>query len=111
MGAQLLLQRDELLRLLHEGDEEQPAQQGAADGVDAVGEGVAAPQDANAAVLLVAGQADVGVGRDDRLALVVLLVELRGRELTATGQRRPADLGPADDVLLVAAGSRGPSSR
>ena len=57
--------------LLHEGDEEQAAEQGAAHRVDAVGEGVAAAQDAEAVVLLVAGQADVGVGRDDRLALVV----------------------------------------
>ena len=56
---------------LHEGDEEQAAEEGAAHRVDAVGEGVAPAQDADAGVLLVAGQADVGVGRDDRLALVV----------------------------------------
>jgi len=46
VGAQLLLEGDELQRAFHEGDEEQAAEEGAADGVDAVGEGVPAAQEA-----------------------------------------------------------------
>ena len=61
------------LGFLREGDEEQPAQQRAAHGIDAVGEGVAPAQQTGPVVLLVTGQADVRVGRNDELTLVVLL--------------------------------------
>jgi hypothetical protein len=60
------------LGVLGEGDEEQPAEERAAHGIDAVGEGVAPPQQAGS-VVFVAGQADVCVRRNDELALVVLL--------------------------------------
>src|ERR1700735_2808776 len=52
VGAQGVLQLDELGRVLHERDEEQAAQQGAPLRIDAVGERVTAPQDAGAAVVL-----------------------------------------------------------
>jgi hypothetical protein len=44
VGGQGLLQADELGGVLHEGDEEQAAEQGPGLGIDAVGEGVAAAQ-------------------------------------------------------------------
>jgi hypothetical protein len=60
------LQLDELGRARHEGDEEQAAEQRARLRVDAVGEGVAAAQDSGSAVVLEAGQPDVGVRRGSR---------------------------------------------
>ena len=102
VGPELLPEGDELGRTLHEGDEEQSAQEGAPHGVDAIGERVAAPQQAGAAVPLVAGQAYVGIPGDDEAPLVVAFGEVRGGELSPTAQRCPGRLGPADDVLLVA---------
>jgi len=59
-----LLEPDELGGVLHEGDEEQAAEEGPGLRVDAVGEGVAAAQDPGAAVVLGAGQPDMGPGGD-----------------------------------------------
>ena len=106
VGPELLLELDELGRPLHEGDEEQSAEKRAAHRVDAIGERVAPSQKAGAAVLLMAGQAYVGVARDDEVPLVVCCGEVRGGELVATAQRCAGRLGPADDVLLVARTSR-----
>jgi hypothetical protein len=101
VAGQGLLELDELGRVFHEGDEEQPAEQGAELRVDAVGEGVAAAQDPGAAVVLEAGQPDVRVGRDGGLAAGVGRGEVRRSELAAAAERGAGDLGPADDVLLV----------
>src|SRR5215472_13108280 len=61
------LELDELGWVLHEGDEEQAAEERAGLRVDAVGEGVAAAQDTDPAVVLGTGQPDVRVGGDGGL--------------------------------------------
>src|SRR5690242_19254479 len=101
VGGQRRLELYELGGILHEPDEEQPAEQRPGLRVDAVGEGVAAAQDVDPAVVLRAGQPDVRVGRDGGLPVGAGPGEVRRGELRPPGQRRPADLGPADDVLLV----------
>jgi hypothetical protein len=71
VARQRRLELDELGWVLHERDEEQAAEQGPALRVDAVGEGVAAAQDMDSAVVLGAGQPDVGVGGDAPGQLIV----------------------------------------
>jgi hypothetical protein len=67
VGGQGVLELDGLSGVLHEGDEEQTAQEGSGLRVDAVGERVPAAQDPGAAVVLEAGQPDVSVAGDDGL--------------------------------------------
>jgi hypothetical protein len=98
--SELLLERDELARALHEDDEEEAAKESASLGIDAVRERVAAPENPQAAVLLVARQPDVGVGRDYGCAIAFLLEPGRS-ELVAAGQRRSPFFEPAEDGLLV----------
>ena len=62
--------------IAHERDEEQPGVE-VAEPVGAVGEVVAAAQDLDAAEVLGGRQPDVGVDVDQRVALVVLDVEVQ----------------------------------
>src|SRR5580698_2665836 len=101
VGGERLLQPDELGRVLHEGDEEQAAEQGAGLRVDAVGERIAAAQDPGPAVVLETGEPDVGVRGNSRLAVAPARGEVRCGELAASGQRGAGNLRPADDVLLI----------
>ena len=69
IAASLLLERDELAAgIALVGEEEQPGVELAGLGVDAVGEGVAPPEDVDPVGVLV-GQAHVGVDRDGGLAV------------------------------------------
>src|SRR5580692_6710878 len=95
------LEPDELGGVLHEGDEEQAAEEGPGLRVDAVGKGVAAAQDPGAAIVLGAGQPDMGPGGDGRLPGCVPGGEVGAGEFGSAGQRRAGYLGPADDVLLI----------
>ena len=106
------LDRHELLaRILLERDEEQAGVELPGRRVVAVGVGVAAAQDLLAAVVVRAGEPDVRVGRDDRLAVLRLRRKVDRVEFALAGERRAGVLEPAEDVLLVGAGSRRPSSR
>jgi hypothetical protein len=83
VARQRPLELDELGRVLHEGDEEQAAEERPGLRVDAVGEGVAAAQDPGSAVVLGAGQPDVRVGRDGGLPVGAGLGEFGRAELRA----------------------------
>src|SRR6266571_2557881 len=76
VARQRLLELDELVRALHEGDEEKAAEQGPGLRVDAVGEGVAAAQDPGPAVVLETGQPYVGVDGDGGLPVGASLGEV-----------------------------------
>ena len=82
-------------------DEQEPAVEEAVL-VDAVGVVEAAPQDLDAAVVLVRGQTDVRVRGDDGLACGILLGEVRCVEFRLPGQRRARDLVPPEHLVLVA---------
>ena len=82
--AQVLLHRDEAgARVALVGDEEQAGVELVGDRIDAVGERVAAAEQADAVVLLGCGEPDVRVERDHRLA-VVLRGEVDGVVLLAS---------------------------
>src|SRR5262245_47917219 len=100
--AESALDRDELLlRVALEGDEEEAGFELAEALVDAVGEGVAAPQDPLAVVELGGGEADVGVDRDRRQPAGLLAVQRQRFELVLPAERGAAVLGAADRLLLV----------
>src|SRR5436190_212383 len=94
------LDRDELVGVALEADEEEPGFELAETLVDAVGERVAAAEDAGAVVLFGGGEADVGIGRDYRMA-VALLVQRQRFELIAAAEWGAAVLVAADRPLLV----------
>src|SRR6186997_3567131 len=99
-GAEPALDRDEVLGVALEADEEEAGFELAEALVDAVGERVAAAEDAGAVVLLRRSEADVGVDGDHRMA-VALLVERQRLELVAAAERGAAVLVAADRPLLV----------
>src|SRR5882757_6896997 len=101
LAAQLLLQGDELGRVLHVRDEEQPGVQVTGALVDAVGEGVPPTQQAQPVVVLERGQPDVRVVGDHRGAVRTGGGEVGEVELGLAGQRGAGVLGPADHRLLV----------
>ena len=100
------------LRVALEGDEEQPGVELAGHRVDAVGVGVAAAQDLDAAVRQRARRGGCGRRRDHRRAVAVL--RARGRRCRARwlpGAARRSALTRPIVVLLVAERRRGPRSR
>ena len=94
------LQLHEVRRIVHVRDEHEAGVQ-LPELIDAVGVVVGAAQDLDAAVVLVGGQRDVRVLRDDVLA-VRRLGEVRRVELLGPGQRRALGFAAAEDGLLVA---------
>src|SRR5262249_46710301 len=102
--AQAPLDRDELaLRIALEADEEEAGFELAEALVDAVGEGVAAAQDALAPVGRGRGKADVGVGRDHRSA-TALGFQVEWVELLAAAKRGARILVAADRLFLIGEG-------
>src|ERR1700735_184090 len=102
-GAQLPLDRRELVvGVSLKADEEQAGVQLARDGVDPVGEGVAAAEDALPVVACRGGQADVCFHRDDRTAVAGARGQVDRVVLVFAVQRGAAGLEASDRVLLVA---------